>query len=265
MRFLIHLIQEIVILVVQRIELILGADAAVQRLTILPELNVGQSSGDALRPVGVEGIDVDGSPDVTARVDRQRIGDLHAPAVDHAGLFLTGGVDEIAISIGWILRAIHVAVAQGQLQVRRNLTAPLGHALLFCLLNGFPDFPDRHGIALGNDEGAAVLGFAAVDALRLENVNEGRANLASDDFDGHSVFLSARMGHSIKSTNGTEMLLIVAIGRLFLEIARRIGIRLAGIGFGNERRRALRLDDVPAQHLAELLSAQSLFQIAHAQ
>lgn len=62
---------------------------------------------------------------------------------------------------------------------------------------------------LADDEGAAVLGFAAVDALRLENVNEGRANLASDDFDRHSVFLSARMGHSIKSTNGTEMFLIV--------------------------------------------------------
>ena len=33
-----------------------------------------------------------------------------------------------------------------------------------------------------------VLGLAAVDALGLENVNEGRANLAGDDFDGHGVF-----------------------------------------------------------------------------
>ena len=59
---------------------------------------------------------------------------------------------------------------------------------MFGLFNGFPDLSDRHGIALGNDEGAAVLGFAAVDALGFENVNEGRADLAGDDFDGHSVF-----------------------------------------------------------------------------
>ena len=33
-----------------------------------------------------------------------------------------------------------------------------------------------------------VLGFAAVDALGLENVNKRRANLAGDDFDRHSGF-----------------------------------------------------------------------------
>ena len=188
MRFLIHLIQEIVILVIQRVEFILCADAAVQRLAVLPKLNVGQPSRNAAVAVGVEGIDVDGGADVAAGVDRQRIGDLYALAVDHARLFLTGGVDEIAVRIGGILRTIHIAVAQGQLQIGRNLSAPLGHALLFGLFNGFPDLSDGHGIALWNDERAAVLGLAAVDALGLENVNEGRANLAGDDFDGHGVF-----------------------------------------------------------------------------
>ena len=52
--------------------------------------------------------------------------------------------------------------------------------------------------------------------------------------------------------------------RLFLEITCRVRIRLAGIGFRDKRRRALGLDDILAQHVAELLSAQSLFQIAHA-
>ena len=61
---------------------------------------------------------------------------------------------------------------------------------MICLLYT-SDLSNRHGIALGNDEGAAVLGFAAVDALGFENVHEGRADLAGDDFDGHNVFLSA--------------------------------------------------------------------------
>ena len=198
------------VIIVQRVEFILGADATVQRLAVLPELDVGQSRCNAAVAIGIEGIDVDGSPDVAAGVDRQRIGDLHALAVDHAGLFLTGGVDEIAVRVGGILRAIHIAVAQGQLQIRRNLTAPLGHALLFGLFNGFPDLSDRHGIALGDDEGAAVLGFAAVDALGLENVNEGRADLSGDDFDGHSVFLSAHIwAFNLVCTFCAEMLLIV--------------------------------------------------------
>ena len=203
-------IEEIVcVVIVQCVEFILGADAAVQRLAVLPKLNVGQPSRNAAVAIGVEGVDIDRSADVAAGINCQRVGDLYALAVDHTGLFLTGGVDEIAVRIGGILRAIHIAVAQREFQIWRNLSAPLGYAFLFGLLDGFPDLSDRHGIALGNDERAAVLGFAAVDALGLENVNEGRANFAGDDFDGHNVFLSARMGHSIKSTNGTEMLLIV--------------------------------------------------------
>ena len=149
--------------------------------------------------------------DVAAGVDSQRIGDLHALAVDHAGLFLTGGVDEIAVCIGGILRAIHIAVAQGQLQIGRDFSAPLRHALLPGLFNGFPDFPDGHGIALGNDEGSAVLGLAAVDALGFENVNEGHANLAGDDFDGHSVFpFLPHRAFNLICTCCAKMLLIIA-------------------------------------------------------
>ena len=56
------------VVIVQRVEFILGADAAVQRLAILPELDVGQSRRNAAVAVGVEGINVDGSPDVAAGV-----------------------------------------------------------------------------------------------------------------------------------------------------------------------------------------------------
>ena len=68
-------IEEIIrVVIVQCVEFILGADATVQRFAIFPELNVGQPSRNAAIAVGVEGINVDGGADVTAGVDRQRIG-----------------------------------------------------------------------------------------------------------------------------------------------------------------------------------------------
>ena len=125
---LIASVEEIVcVVIVQNAKFILGADAAVQRLAVLPKLNVGQPSRNATIAVGVKGINVDGSPDITAGVDRQWIGDFYTLAVDHAGLFLTGGVDEIAVCIGRILRTIHIAVAQGQLQVSGAASARTIH------------------------------------------------------------------------------------------------------------------------------------------
>ena len=97
---LIASIEEIIrVVIVQRVEFILGADATVQRLAVLPKLNVGQPSRNAAIAIGVEGVDIDRSPDIAARINRQRIGDLHALAVDHARLFLTGGVDLSLIHI----------------------------------------------------------------------------------------------------------------------------------------------------------------------
>ena len=120
---LIASVEEIIrVVIVQRIEFILSADATVQRFSVLPKLDVGQPSRNAAIAIGIEGIDVDGSPDVAARIDAQRIGDLHALAVDHAGLFLTGGVDkvELAVSMLVILRfhgfCGHVAQITTQLQ-----------------------------------------------------------------------------------------------------------------------------------------------------
>ena len=49
--------QILVVRIVQRVELVLGAAAAVQRLAVTPLLNVLQSTGDAAIAVGVEGID----------------------------------------------------------------------------------------------------------------------------------------------------------------------------------------------------------------
>ena len=53
------LVEEILVVrIVQRVELVLGADAAVQRLAVAPLLNVLQAAGDAAVAVGVERIKV---------------------------------------------------------------------------------------------------------------------------------------------------------------------------------------------------------------
>ena len=59
------LVQEILVVhIIQRVEFVLGADAAVQRLTVAPLLDVLQSAGDAAVAVGVEGVEGDRRPDI---------------------------------------------------------------------------------------------------------------------------------------------------------------------------------------------------------
>ena len=111
-------VQEILsILCIEGVELILRTDTTVQGLAILPELNIGEPRRNAAIAVGIEGIDVDGSANVAAGINDQRIGDLHLPSIHDTRLFLTGGVDEVAVLVGRIVRAIHVAIAQRQLQI----------------------------------------------------------------------------------------------------------------------------------------------------
>ena len=51
--------EKIVLVVgIQGIKLVLGADTAIQRFAILPELHVAQASADAAVAIGVEGIEV---------------------------------------------------------------------------------------------------------------------------------------------------------------------------------------------------------------
>ena len=51
-------VEEILIIhAVQRIELVLGAHAAIQRLAVAPELDILQAAGNAAIPVGVEGVE----------------------------------------------------------------------------------------------------------------------------------------------------------------------------------------------------------------
>lgn len=51
-------VQKVLIIhAVQRIELVLGAHAAIQRLAVAPELDILQAAGNAAIPVGVEGVE----------------------------------------------------------------------------------------------------------------------------------------------------------------------------------------------------------------
>ena len=118
----------------------------------MPELNALQSACDAAISIGVEGIEVNQGTDVAAGINSQRIGDRSAAAIHHARSFLTGGVDEIAVFIGGIVRTIYIAVAQRKLQIRRNFAAPLGDAVLFRLLNRFVNQSDGFRIGLGDNQ-----------------------------------------------------------------------------------------------------------------
>ena len=52
------LVEEVLIIhIVQRIELVLGAHAAIQRLAVAPKLDILQAAGNAAIPVGVKGVE----------------------------------------------------------------------------------------------------------------------------------------------------------------------------------------------------------------
>ena len=95
--------------------------------------------------------------------------------VHHLRLLPAVSIQEIAACIRLVLRAVNIAVPQGQLQVRGNLAAPLGQGFLLGHLDGRLDGVDRFGVGFRDNGADAVLRFAAVDAVRLPAVQEGKA------------------------------------------------------------------------------------------
>lgn len=118
------------VLIFNGLEFISRASAATQGIAVLELLNVAQACRDATIAVGV--ITVEGYADgtVAARVHFALIQDRLNTLVDHLGSLTAVGVEEVAACIGFILGTIDVTVAQRQLQVGRELTAPLGQGLL---------------------------------------------------------------------------------------------------------------------------------------
>ena len=90
---------------------------------------------------------------------------------------LAVGVDEIAARIS-IIVALGIAVAQRQLQnsLRGNLAAEFADAFLHGAVDGGIDGSNGFGVRLGNDDGTAVLGIAAVDGLGFPDVGVGKAD-----------------------------------------------------------------------------------------
>ncbi len=104
-------------------------------------------------------------------------------AVNDLRSVLAGGVDEHGVGIRLVVGAVDVAVAERELQVGRDLAAPL-LALSGFLggLDSFLDLGESLLIALRDDAGNGVLLLAAVDALGLPDV--GERDTARDDYLG---------------------------------------------------------------------------------
>ena len=161
----------------------LRVDSAAQRLAIAEFLDVAQPRRDAAVAVGVEAVERHRDLPVAAGVHFALVEDgLHLP-VHHLRGLTAVGVEEPAVRVGFVVRALDVAVAQGQLQVRGDLATPFGEGFLLGILYGCPDLLHGPCVALGDDGRDAVAGIAAVDRVRLPAVQVGKA-AGDDDFVG---------------------------------------------------------------------------------
>ena len=182
--------QEVVVIIVHVREIILCTGLAAEGLAVAELLEIVQTARDALVAIGIEGIEVDGSPAVDAGVELAGIEDRLAISVHHTGLGCAVGVDEVAACISGIVRALLVAVTQRSLECLQGRHG-LAVALEFCLpffvscLNASLALLHSHGVGLRNDEGHAVLRCAAVDCLRLVDDEVAEAGvLACNDLCG---------------------------------------------------------------------------------
>ena len=84
---------------------------------------------------------------------------------------LAGGIHKEMLLIVLVVRAVDVTVTQRQLQVRRDLTAPLtGLAILLGCLHCLVDCQQGLLVLLRDQAGNGILSLAAVDALCFKNV-----------------------------------------------------------------------------------------------
>ena len=113
--------------------------------------------------------------------------------VNDAGAALLAGlgVDELAVREVLVVLLL-VAVAQGTLELYRQLAAPLGEGLgiLFDRFDRGLDLGEDCGIALLDEQAAAVLGVAgAVDLLGFPEVGVRQAAGDDDFVCVHRLFL----------------------------------------------------------------------------
>ena len=93
-----------------------SAGMTAKRITIGNLLEIVESTCNALIPVGVEGIEADGSTAIAAGVDLATIDDRLASSIDDARSGLVVGVDEVAALVLRCIRSLYIAIAQRSLE-----------------------------------------------------------------------------------------------------------------------------------------------------
>lgn len=102
------------------------------------------------------------------------------------------GIDEVAVLVSLVIGTFRITIAERGLDSREGrdgLAVALQLALAFLIgrLDSVFDFSHRCRVALGDDEADAVLGSAAVDALRLSDIGVAPASLNARDNLGRIV------------------------------------------------------------------------------
>ncbi len=103
---------EEIVLIVRCSKVILCPGLTSERFAVTDLLKVVQSAGDSAVAVGVESVEVDGSPAVNAGVDFGTFQDRLSVSVHNAGSGCAVGVDEVAVLVSLIVRSFQIAVAE---------------------------------------------------------------------------------------------------------------------------------------------------------
>ena len=162
------LVEEVLIFL--GLEVVRSIGATAQALAISQLLDVTQTSGDATVAIAVIAVESNADLTVAAGVDLVLVKDRLNLGIHNLGSLTAVGVEEVAASIGFIVGTVDVAVSEGQLQIGRNLAAPLGNGVLLGLFDGSLDGIDGLGVLLIDDGGHAVLRVAAIHGVRLPAV-----------------------------------------------------------------------------------------------
>ena len=155
-------------------------------------LDAQQTCADALLPVAVVAVEIDGRAAVAAGVHLSGIGDWVAEIVHDDGLLLAADGDDVAaLTLRAELLAVvahTVAVVQSVVGLSRKAVRAVPLAVVLPrLCNRGLDLAQRGGVALRYEQRHAVLGVpAALRLLGLENVAVGKTDLSGYDFSAHS-------------------------------------------------------------------------------
>ena len=200
MRYLHFLRQEIVFCIGGEVGL--SGGLTTQGFTGTDELQVIQTTGNALVTVAVESIEVDACTAVHTGVNLGAGQHRIAVSIHNAGSRSGIGIDEVGVGIGGVIGTLHITVTERSLdgcERRHGAAVALQLGLTF-LVGGFDgslNLGYGFGVGLGNDEADTVLGSAAVDALGFPDVGLRPAGVGTGD-DLHRVVDSVCVVRHIK-------------------------------------------------------------------